>query len=146
MIILRDLLVGAVGSAIAYYAIKVIERYLARRTVRGRERAIQQLTQEIQLLERLGVSDRALLLCAFQILCPIIALAAVATAISVAGPWLALIEAPPIVILLASVIGIAAFYAATVFKKLEDPEPNLAKLRQRLRTRRSGGPCDEGRK
>jgi sterol desaturase/sphingolipid hydroxylase (fatty acid hydroxylase superfamily) len=133
---LRSLLIGIIGGIVVYYATRGINRYLARRTIRGRQRQIKQLTQELQLLERLGLTDRSLLLFAFRMLFPMIALAAV----GMAG-WLALslLTGPPysatalIFLLLSVFIAIIAAYASSVFKKLEDPEPTLANLRQKLR-------------
>jgi hypothetical protein len=134
MSVLRDLAIGAVGSGIAYFAIKGIERYLALRTIRGRQRKIQQLTAELQLLEKLGVTDRSLLLFAFTILFFLFGISALAVALAMVT---ALLEPPDkglrfLLIMFPVIIGLLAFWGGTVFKKLEDPEPNLAKLRQKL--------------
>jgi hypothetical protein len=132
---LRALLIGILGGIIAYYATKGIDRYLAGRTVRSRRRQIKQLTQELQLLERLGVTDRSLLLFAFRMLFPLIGLAALGVA-SWAG--LSLRNRPmddtiQMIFIISIFIGFVAFYASSVFRKLEDPEPKLEKLRQKLR-------------
>jgi len=133
---LRALLVGILGGLVAYYAAKGIDRYLARRTIRSRHRQIEQLTKELHLLVKLGVTDRALLLFAFKLLFPLIGVAAVGMAGSVARSFL---SGPPddptplILLLVSVVIAILAFYATSVFQKLEDPEPSLAKLHQKLR-------------
>jgi hypothetical protein len=121
----------------AYYSIKGIERYLARRTIRGRQRQIEQLVGELRLLERLGVADRALLLFAFQMLFALLGLAASALASSLVLPFLHAAPGDPVPVIefiVAFVIAILAFYAASVFRKLEDPQPTLAKLRDKLRT------------
>jgi hypothetical protein len=132
---LRALVIGIIGSIIGVYAIRGIERLLTQRTIRGRRRQIRQLTEELQLLEKVGVSDRTLLLFAFKMLFPMIVLAGV----GVAG-WMALslLAQPPddstrLVFLLFPIItALVALSAARVFQKLEDPEPTLAKLRQKL--------------
>lgn len=133
---LRSLLIGILGGIIAYYATRGIDRYLARRTIRGRRRQIKQLGQELQLLEKLGLTDRSLLLFAFRMLFPMIAVAAVGMAVSV-GLWL--LTGPPysltavFLLLVCVLIAILSAYASSVFQKLEDPEPTLANLRQKLR-------------
>jgi membrane protein implicated in regulation of membrane protease activity len=132
----RALLVGIIGGLITYYAAKIIDRYLARRTIRSRQRQIEQLAKEIQLLERLGVTDRALLLFAFKMLFPLIGVAAVGVALSVARPCLSAPADDPtqwILLMFSVVIAIMAFSATNVIQKLEDPEPSLAKLRQKMR-------------
>lgn len=133
MAVWRDLLIGAAGSVLGYYAIKGFERYLTRRTVKSRQAHIKQVTQEIELLEKLGVSDRSLSLFAFQFLFLVIALAAVGVAGSLASSWLQPGQTFPILLLVSIFIAILSFYASTLFRKLEDPQPTLAKLRQRLR-------------
>lgn len=133
---LRTLLIGIIGSIIGVYAIRGIERLLTRRTIRGRRRQIRQLTEELQLLEKVGVSDRSLLLFAFRMLFPMI----VCAAAGVAG-WMALslLGQPPddstrlVFLLFPIAIALVALSASRVFQKLEDPEPTLAKLRQKLR-------------
>jgi hypothetical protein len=132
---LRSLVVGIVGGIIAYYATKGIDRYVARRTVRGRRTQIMQLTQELRLLAKLGESDRNLLLFAFRILFPIIAVAAVGLAGSAVLVLLSrpLEPSPTILsILIWSVIALLAIYASNLFKRLDDPGPAMAKVRQRL--------------
>jgi hypothetical protein len=80
---LRALIIGIIGGIISVYATQDINRYFARRTVRGRRRQIKQLTQEFQLLEKLGLTDRSLLLFAFRMLFPMLAFAALGIAGSV---------------------------------------------------------------
>jgi len=137
----RALLVGIVGGIIAYYATKGIDRYLARRVIQSRQRQIKQLTLELRLLEKLGVTDRSLLLFAFRMLFVLMGFAAVGVAGAVAVPFL---NAPadnlaPFILLLVSVlIAFLAFYSASMLRRLEDPEPTLAKLRQKLRELQDG--------
>ncbi len=129
---LRALIVGILSGIIAYYATRGIDRYLARRTLRGHQRQVKQLTYELQLLERLGVTDRSLLLFAFRMLFPLIGL----VAIGMAGWALSQpLDSPAglLVFLVSVMIVILSLYASSVFRKLEDPDPTLAKLRQKLR-------------
>ena len=129
---LRALVIGILGGIIAYYAARGIDRYLALRTIQGRQRQIQQLTYELQLLERLGVTDRSLLLFAFRMLFPLISL----VAIGMAGWALSQpLDSPAglLLFLVSVIIVIVSLYASIVFRKLEDPDPTLAKLRQKLR-------------
>src|SRR5262245_49940680 len=127
---LHALVIGAAGSAIAYYAIKAIERYLARQTIRGRQRQIQPLTQGLQLLKKLGVTDRSLLLFAFQVLFTLIGVIGVGIAGSIA---LLLVNEFPdnpawmVLLLMPAIVALIGLWAASVFKKLEDPQPTLAK-------------------
>lgn len=132
--ILIGTLSGTLSGIIAYYASKGIDRYLVRRTVRSRQRQIEQLTQELQLLEKLGVTDRILMLFAFKTLFALIGIFVVGVAGSVAlqsvsGPPNA---APLMLIMVALVVAIVAFYATSLLRKLEDPEPSLAELRRKL--------------
>ncbi len=133
---LHTLLVGILGGIIAYYATKGIDRCLIRRTIRGRQRQITQLSQELQLLEKIGVTDRALLLWALGLLFALIGVAAVGVAGSVAPSWL---SGPPdngirtILLLVSVVIAMLALYASSIFRRLEDPEPTLERLRWKLR-------------
>jgi hypothetical protein len=133
---LRALLIGVAGSAIAYYGIKLLERYLARRTIRGRERQIKQLTAEIELLGTLGVADRELLLFAFQMLFGLIGVAAFGWTAALVRPFLRAVPGDPVPVIqlvIAAPIAVLAVYASSLFRKLEAPEPTLAKLRQKLR-------------
>jgi hypothetical protein len=134
---LRSLVIGIVGGIIsgpiAYYATRAIDRYLVRRTVRSRLRQIKQLTEELALLEKLGVADRALLLFGFQALFALIGVAAVCTAGAVVLFLVEGVMEPVFVLFAASAVALVAFYAASVFRKLEDPAPTLEKLRRRVR-------------
>ena len=133
---LRSLLIGILGGIISYRANRFIDRYLVRRSTRSRQRQIKQLTQELQLLEKIGLTDRSLLLFGFRMLFPMIGIAALGVA---ASAVLSLLAGPPddssalILLLVCGLIAVLAIYASSLFKRLEDPEPTLAKLRQRLR-------------
>jgi len=78
------------------------------------------------------VTDRSLLLFAFRMLFPLIGL----VAIGMAGWALSQpLDSPAglLVFLVSVMIVILSLYASSVFRKLEDPDPTLAKLRQKLR-------------
>jgi uncharacterized membrane protein len=138
--VLVGLITGVVAGIITYYVTKRIDRYLAQRTIRGRRLRIEELTQQLELLEKLGTSDRSLLLFAFRMLFPTVALGAlglagVAALSLVAGPSYSLIAL--VVLAFCMLIVVLAAYASSVFQKLDDPEPTLEKLRDDLRKLRA---------
>jgi len=132
---LRSLAIGILGGVITFYLIKAIERYASRRIVRSRKRQLEQVQVELKLLEKLGSTDRAVLVFGFQLLFPLLAIISLSIAVS---SFLALVhgsaDAKTVIdIMVWSCVGIVSWWASTVFKKLEDPQPTLDGLRQRIR-------------
>lgn len=132
---LRALAIGTLAGVVSFYLVKAIDRYAARRIVRSRKRQLAQAQAELKLLERLGSTDRAVLVFGFQVLFPILALISFAFA---GSSLLALVDGPAdgktlIDTMLWSSVGIISLWASTVFKKLQDPQPTLDSLRQKIR-------------
>jgi len=130
---LRALTIGILCGLITIYLHKAISWYVTRRTVRGRKRKLAQAQAELKLLEKLGSTDRAVLLFGFQVLFGILMLISISM---VGALLLALVHEPVddktfIDIMAWSIVGIISFWVSTVFKKLEDPQP-IDDLRQKI--------------
>jgi hypothetical protein len=125
--VLIGTLTGIISGIIAYYATRGIDHYLARRTIRSRQRQIKQLTEELQLLEKLGVTDRSLLLFAFKMLFPLIGGAAAGMAV-----WMAisLLIGPPnddtrlLFFLGPALITVSRFMRQACFESWKTPSPH----------------------
>ena len=131
----RSLGIGIVAGIVSYYAKLAIDRYIRERTARTRKRQLEQAQSELKLLERLGSSDRALLLFGFRFLFPLLAMGSLAM---VVPSYLALVRdlgnLEALVRALAwTLVCVLAVYASTVLRKLEDPQPTLKGLRERIR-------------
>jgi hypothetical protein len=90
---------------------------------------------EFKLLEKLGSTDRAVLVFGSKLIFLLLAI----ISLSFAGSsFLAMVSGPAdektfIGAMVSSIVGIVSVWASTVFKKLEDPQPTLDGLRQRIR-------------
>ena len=132
---LRALAIGILGGLVTYYLVKAINWYVARRIVRSRKRQLEQVQAELKLLEKLGSTDRAVLVFGFKLIFPLLAIISLSFA---STSFLALAVGYSdiktlIDTIVWSTVGIASLWASTVFKRLEDPQPTLDGLRQKIR-------------
>ena len=103
--------------------------------MRSRKKQLEQVETELKLLEKLGSTDRAVLLFGFKVLFPILATICLFLA---GSSFLELQQGPvnektAIGSMVWSIAGIVSVWATTVFKKLEDPQPSLDGLRKRIK-------------
>ena len=125
---------GVVGTLIGAALLKLIGWYVARRPIQSRARRLRGAKFQLNLLEKLASSDRALLIFGFMMLFALICFGSIVVVLSL----LSQVPRPvtdPITLLSIALwffIAILAGYALSVLKKLEDPQPPIETLRRRI--------------
>jgi hypothetical protein len=139
---LRNFLISLAASVIAFYVVLGLNRYWSVRSLRSLEQQIADAETQVQRIESLRSSDRAVLVFGFRIL---FALFTLISLVMIVPPLMSLahLQIRPddlLSILIWFTVGLIAFWAGTLLKKIdENPAAAAENIRlkiERLRARR----------
>jgi hypothetical protein len=139
---LRNFLISLAASVIAFYVVLGLNRYWSVRSLRSLEQQIADAETQVQRIESLRSSDRAVLVFGFRIL---FALFTLISLVMIVPPLMSLahLQIRPddlLSILIWFTVGLIAFWAGTLLKKIdENPAAAAENMRlkiERLRARR----------